>query len=362
MARFITGFFSFFFLVIAAAALGFVVFDDRFKSAGTLGAETSIVLPRGAGVQSIAAQLRDAGVISGAFWFRLGFYVYGRDQTLKAGEYVIPAHSSPYQVMQKMIAGETVVRRLTIPEGLTSAQVTALVNSAEGLTGTIETIPAEGTLLPETYHYSWGDGRAEIVARMEAAFGRALASLWDGRADDHPLVSKSEVVVLASIVEKETSVPEERAHIAGVFFNRLGRGMRLQSDPTVIYALTNGLGPLDRPLTQADLKVASPFNTYQVTGLPPGPIANPGRDALAAVIAPLVTKDLYFVANGQGGHAFAETLRGHNRNVAAWRKAKKQARARQNASPGGAVEPGAARTAAGQDGTPGTDAEVVVEP
>ena len=186
-------------------------------------------------------------------------------------------------------------------------------------------MPPEGSLLPETYHFERNEDRNALIARMTAAMDATLAELWAGRADDLPLDTPEEALVLASIVEKETGIASERPHIAGVFVNRLDRGMPLQSDPTVIYALTLGEGPLDRLLTRADLKTDSPYNTYVVPGLPPGPIANPGRDAIAAVLQPLETKDLYFVADGTGGHAFAETLAQHNRNVAAWRAIRDQA-------------------------------------
>ncbi|MDF1750862.1 MAG: endolytic transglycosylase MltG, partial [Alphaproteobacteria bacterium] len=180
--------------------------------------------------------------------------------------------------------------------------------------------PAEGTLFPETYQYRRGDSRQSIVERLQSQMNQALQELWEARAENLPYNTPDEAVVLASIVEKETGLAEERAHIAGVFINRLRKGMRLQSDPTIVYALTQGAGPLGRLLTRQDWKLDSPYNTYQVTGLPPGPIANPGRDALVAALQPMQTKDLFFVADGTGGHAFAETLNEHNKNVAKWRR------------------------------------------
>jgi UPF0755 protein len=192
---------------------------------------------------------------------------------------------------------------------------------AYGLDGTIAEIPPDGSLLPDTYHYSYGDKRSEILGRMTKAMDGALAELWAKRAADLPLTSPTEALILASIVEKETGVADERAHVASVFLNRLGKGMRLQSDPTIIYGLFGGEGkPADRPIYQSDLKKDTPYNTYMIKGLPPTPIANPGKDALEAVANPWKTQDLYFVADGTGGHVFAATLDEHNANVRRWRK------------------------------------------
>ena len=217
------------------------------------------------------------------------------------------------------MAGETVVRRLTVPEGLTTAAVLDLLRNAEGLVGEAPD-PGEGRLLPETYHYSHGDSRADLVARMQRAMDKALARLFRDRPAGSPLGSETELLTLASIVEKETGLSGERARIAGVFVNRLKRGMRLQTDPTVIYALTGGRRELGRPLTRADLRVDHPYNTYRIPGLPPGPIANPGLAALEAAARPAETNALYFVADGAGGHLFARTLREHNRNAARYRR------------------------------------------
>ena len=196
----------------------------------------------------------------------------------------------------------------------------AVIEAAEALNGTIDEVPSEGSLLPETYHYSYGDSRAAILARMRQSMQSTVSEAWARRSADLPLQSPEEAIVLASIVEKETAKPEERAHIAGVFINRLKRGMRLQSDPTVAYGLTEGRAPLDRALTRSDLKHPTPYNTYVIKGLPPGPICNPGKAAIEAVLQPMQTKDLYFVADGNGGHAFAETYAQHRRNVSRWRR------------------------------------------
>jgi UPF0755 protein len=297
----------------------------KFHEAGPSPAPTTLVIDQGLGVQAIADKLAGAGVIRRPVVFAAGVRIYAEGRPLQAGEYEFPARASMREVMQRMIDGATIVRRLTIPEGLTSVEIIALVAAAPGLEGPAPTtVPAEGTLLPETYFYSRGDTRAQIVARMEKAMRDVLAELWAARDGTVALASPEEAVTLASIVEKETGVAGERPRVASVFFNRIDRGMPLQSDPTVIYALTGGKAPLNRALTRADLQLADPYNTYVNVGLPPGPIANPGRASLEAVLHPASTKDLYFVADGTGGHAFAETLDQHNKNVAAWRKVQSQ--------------------------------------
>jgi UPF0755 protein len=298
---------------------------QKFHAPGPAAAATVVLIDRGLGVRAIADRLAAAEVIDEPLVFAAGVRVYGEGRPLRAGEYEFAAHLSMRDVMEKMIAGDTLVHRLTIPEGRTSTEIVALVAAADALEGPVpESIPTDGTLLPETYFYSRGDTRAQLLERMGKAMRTALDELWAGRAEDLPLQTPEEAVILASIVEKETGVASERPRVASVFYNRLALGMPLQSDPTVIYALTGGDGPLDRALTRADLQVASPFNTYQNAGLPPGPIANPGRASLQAVLNPVSTKYLYFVADGSGGHAFAETLEEHNRNVAAWRRLQQQ--------------------------------------
>ncbi len=304
-------------LVAGAAVLGGIFRLDR---PGPLQADTTVIVERGASLTAIAENLQSGGVIDDAFLFRLAARLYRVSRSLKAGEYAFPARVSMGGVIDILVSGETVIRQFTVPEGLTSAEVTTLIAGVEGLVGELDGIPAEGSLLPETYNYAWADSRPEIVSRMEKAMADTVAELWPNRAEGLPLNSPAEAVVLASIVEKETGVAEERALVAGVFINRLKRGMRLQSDPTVVYALTGGSGPLDRALRSRDLKVDNPYNTYGNAGLPPGPIANPGRASLEAVLNPAETDYLYFVADGTGGHAFARTLSEHNRNVAKWRR------------------------------------------
>lgn len=311
-------------LVLAGGltAAGLVAYNGyaSFTQPGPLDATRRVVVEAGMGLEGIAERLTEANVISDPLVFRIGAKLTDRATRLKAGEYEFPPGVTMQGVLDQLNTGDTVVRRLTIPEGLTSAEVVTLIEAAEGLVGEVPEIPAQGVLLPETYHYAWGDSRADLVARMRASLQAALDELWIGRAEGLPLETPQQAVVLASIIEKETGVDGERALVSSVFINRLNRGMRLQSDPTVVFALTEGAGPLDRTLTRADWQIEHPYNTYRIDGLPPGPIANPGRAALAAALAPAESDYLYFVADGTGGHAFATSLAEHNRNVARWRR------------------------------------------
>ncbi len=305
-------------LAAAAAGFAFRAWQD-FNAPGPLAETRRVVVPKGAGLAPLAALLAERGVLRHPLAFRIFVIVDGAESRLKAGEYDFPAGISAASVRDLLVAGETVVRRLTVPEGLTTAAVLDLLRNTEGLVGEAPD-PGEGRLLPETYHYSHGDSRADLVARMQRAMDRELARLFRDRPAGSPLGSETELLTLASIVEKETGLSGERARIAGVFVNRLKRGMRLQTDPTVIYALTGGRRELGRPLTRADLRADHPYNTYRIHGLPPGPIANPGLAALEAAARPAETDALYFVADGEGGHLFARTLREHNRNAARYRR------------------------------------------
>ena len=310
-------------LVVAGGLLAFYAID-RFERPGPLAADTVIFIPQGSGVEAIARQLHQAGAIEEPLVFRLGVRLLGVGRELRAGEYLFAVALSTRDVIDLLRSGQTVVRRLTLAEGLTSYEIVALVEQAAALEGTVGTVPPEGSLLPETYHYARGDRRDELVARMGRARDKLLSELWAARAPNLPVATPREAVVLASIVEKETGVAGERPRVASVFVNRLRKGMRLQSDPTVVYGLTGGTGALGRALTRTDLQAPSPYNTYLNPGLPPGPIANPGRASLEAVLNPAQTAFLYFVADGSGGHAFAKTLAEHNRNVAKWRRFQKQ--------------------------------------
>jgi UPF0755 protein len=284
--------------------------------------ETVVVLPRGAGLGQIAGTLVEAGVIDHPWLFRLAVRILGRDRDLKAGEYAFPARATPQGVIAMLAKGETVARRLTLAEGLTVAEIFQLLENTEALEGALPPPPEEGSLLPETYFYAFGDSRVGLVRRMEDAMRETMDELWSQRAEGLPFRTRREALILASIVDKETGVADERDKVAAVFINRLRRGMRLQADPTVIYGLTEGDGALGRELSRRDWEHGSAYNTYQIDGLPPGPIGNPGRASIEAVLRPAEVDYLYFVANGSGGHAFARTLAEHNRNVAQWRKLK----------------------------------------
>jgi UPF0755 protein len=284
--------------------------------------EIVVVLPRGAGLGQIAATLVDAGVIDHPWLFRLAVRILGRDRDLKAGEYAFPPRATPQGVIAMLAKGETVARRLTVAEGLTVAEIFQLLENADALEGALPPPPEEGSLLPETYFYAFGDSRVGLVRRMEDAMRETMDELWSQRAQGLPFRTRREALILASIVDKETGVADERDKVAAVFINRLRRGMRLQADPTVIYGLTEGDGALGRELNRNDWGHDSAYNTYQIDGLPPGPIGNPGRASIEAVLRPAEVDYLYFVANGSGGHAFARTLAEHNRNVEQWRRLK----------------------------------------
>lgn len=309
--------------VVTAAVLagGFWLYlKQQFEAPGPLVQETVVIVPRGAGLTAIAKDLAAAGVVENPTVFALGVRLFADSRTLQAGEYAFPAGSSMHDAAALLASGRTVVHRLTVPEGLTSVEIVALLAAVEPLTGDITTVPPDGTLLPETYHFHRGDTRESVLERMRQSMAQALAELWQARDENLPLASPEEALILASIVEKETGVDAERPLVASVFVNRLRKGMPLQSDPTVVYGITQGKAPLGRPLTRQDLAQPSAYNTYHIPGLPPGPIANPGREALQAVVQPADSDFFYFVADGNGGHAFARTLEEHNANVAKWRK------------------------------------------
>lgn len=315
--------------IVLCAAIGFWWLANEYARPGPLQQETFFTAARGQGVSAIADNLEAAGIIHDALVFKVSMRLVRTGETLKAGEYQIPAQSSPKQIMTMMVAGDVFERKVTVREGLTSYEIVEMLKTVSDLQGEIEAVPAEGSLLPETYIYHGDQTRADLIAEMQTGMTKAIDELWEGREADLPFTTKEDALTLASIVEKETGVPSERKRVAGVFINRLREGIPLQTDPTVIYALTKGRnknegqGPLGRRLLVKDLAVDSPYNTYRNAGLPPGPIANPGRASIEAVLHPEAHQFIYFVADGSGGHVFAETLAEHNANVAKWRKIRK---------------------------------------
>jgi UPF0755 protein len=303
---------------VCAGAAAFWRLTDLYVSPGPAAEPTRVLIPRGAGGEAIADLLAESGAIPSRWAFLLGARWEGHLGRLKAGEYAIPAGASAREVASQLAAGRTLVRRVTLVEGQTIAQFLAVLRAAEGLEGDVSA-PPEGGMLPDTYFYSWGDSRARLVERATRAQRDLLAELWAKRAPDLPLRGPEEALVLASIVERETGHADERPRVAAVFVNRLRIGIRLQADPTVAYGIDPS-GPLGRPLSRADLENRHPWNTYVHAGLPPTPIANPGRASIEATLNPPKTDELYFVADGEGRHAFARTLAEHNRNVARLRE------------------------------------------
>ncbi len=329
IAMILNGAFTLLLIALIAAGGAFLYAKHQFEKPGPLTQDAVITIPKGEGVSAIAARLERQGIISDKRLFVASTLYFKAQNKLKAGQYAIPKGASMRQVLDTLVQGKELLYKVTIPEGLTSEQiVTRLLNHPE-LTGEIREIPPEGSLLPDTYKFRRGTKREEILARMAEAQRKFLDKVWKTRKKGLPIKTPREALILASIVEKETGRPEERARIAGVFINRLRKKMRLQSDPTIIYGLVGGKGSLGRPIRRSEINKKTAYNTYQIPGLPPTPIANPGRAAIAAVLQPEDTKDLYFVADGTGGHVFSETLAGHKKNVAAWRKIEAERRARE---------------------------------
>jgi UPF0755 protein len=290
---------------------------------GPLQQEAIVLFEPGASATSMANELEKAGAVRYARLFLVAAKFKGHDGALKAGEYAIPAGASVVDIIDLLVEGKSILHYLTAPEGRTTQQILKLVSGHEALTGDLTLAPVEGELLPETYAFTRGQTRDALVSDMMKAQDAVIAELWEGRATELPISTPEEAIILASIVEKETGVAAERPRVAAVFINRLKLRMRLQSDPTVIYGLTGG-EPLGRGLRASELERETPYNTYKIFGLPPTPIANPGRAALEAVLNPIETDDLYFVADGTGGHVFAPTLDEHNRNVARWRQIERE--------------------------------------
>jgi UPF0755 protein len=290
---------------------------------GPHGETARILLPGGASSRSIAGHLADNRIVRSGFMFRLYVRLSGQSAKLKAGEFDIPGRANMPAVLRIITSGAVVLHPITIAEGLTSMQIIDLLNAQDVLAGEVA-LPKEGSLLPETYNVARGMTRAALIAKMKTDQTRVMDALWPKRQKNLPFKTKKEALILASIVERETGVSSERPLVAAVFVNRLRKRMRLQSDPTIIYGLVGGKGALGRPIRRSEIRRKTAYNTYRINGLPPTPIANPGRASIAAVLNPAASKALYFVADGSGGHAFAETLAQHNKNVRRWRQIEKQ--------------------------------------
>ena len=314
--------FSYFFALLIALVISTAIVVaygyHNFVSNGPLRESTTVLIKKGTSLSSIADSLEQKEIISNSTNFKIFARVMGLASSIKVGEYEFAPKMSGLDVLQKISSGNVVMHKFSVAEGTTSAEIVKMLNEIEILSGEIDREIVEGTLLPETYYYTYGDDRNSIIRRMQKALKARLDELWQNRTLNLPIKSKEEAVILASIVEKETGVAHERDVVASVFSNRLRKNMRLQSDPTVIYAFQ-----LDRKLYTKDLQKDHPYNTYKNYGLTPGPICNPGLDAIKAVLNPAETSYLYFVADGTGGHVFATNLDDHNRNVRKWREINK---------------------------------------
>ncbi len=345
--RMLDGLVTFVFLL---ACLGVGIYywvKQRFDEPGPLGTSTVFVIPKGEGVSAIAERLERDGVIAdrGIFMTSILYFMYLKGQgSLKAGEYEFRKDATMRQVLDTLVEGKSIEHKVTLAEGLTSYQIVQKLMAQPELHGEITEIPPEGSLLPDTYKFGRDDTRQEIIERMRAAQAKFLAKVWETRDEDIVVQTPEEAVILASIVEKETGRADERPLIARVFENRLRKNMRLQSDPTIIYGLVGGKGVLDHPIQQDEVDRDTQYNTYKINGLPPTPIANPGRASIEAVLRPAKTKDLYFVADGTGGHVFAASLEEHNKNVFKWRKVERETRAKEEQE---AAEMAAAAAAGG---------------
>ncbi len=329
-----------FFLLVAAVAMFYVLLVE-FDRPGPLQVSTVFAVPKGASSRSIVNRLTDEGIISDRRIFLASIFYFMHlkgEGSLKAGEYQFDKHATMREVLNTLVDGKTVQFKVTFPEGWTSQQIVTRLEANAELDGTVTEVPPEGSLLPDTYRFGTKDSKDDVLQRMTAAQEKFLAKVWEERDPDIMVKTPEEAVILASIVEKETGIAEERPRIASVFNNRLRKGMRLQSDPTIIYGIFGGSGMRDHPITKDELKQQTPYNTYQIDGLPPTPIGNPGRAAIEAVLKPAKTDDLYFVADGTGGHIFSSTLAEHNKNVAEWRKIEREIRARQKAEEEAAQE------------------------
>lgn len=310
--------------VLVAFGVGHGLMRHIARAPSTNEQTVYLYIKPGSTVSQVAQQAQSYGLVREAWHFKLLARWRGLERSLYSGEYEIEPESTPHTILSHIESQQTFKHRLVVPEGASMYEVGEILAGAIGLEQTNDNVSDEGSLLPETYFYERGDSVGDLLKRMQSTFDQAFDELWAARAIDLPYQSREEAVVLASIVEKETGLASERAKVAAVFINRLKKGMRLQSDPTVIYGITGGR-PLGRPLSRSDLRQDTPYNTYRRGGLPPTPIANPGVEALEAALNPAHVPYLYFVADGSGGHAFATTLEEHNNNVARWRQIQRQA-------------------------------------
>lgn len=296
-----------------------VAISQLADAPGPLTEKHNVILPEGTGIIEIGVLMEQEGVVKSRFLFPFYYILLEYHRPLKAGEYEFAAGASYRQVMRTLGSGITVVRKFTVPEGMSVGQVYQMLEANGALKGSLPAKAPEGTLMPETYYYSYGDSRGWLVERMQAAHTEFMTEAWKKRADNLPFTTPEEALTLASIVEKETGIDKERGRVAAVFINRLRKGMKLQADPTVIYGITKGDSDLGRDISRSDLTTPTDYNTYTIVGLPPTPITNPGKDAIRAVLNPPTTKDLFFVADGKGGHVFSQTYKQHDKFVDIYR-------------------------------------------
>src|SRR5947208_2183052 len=314
-------------ILISMVGAGGVYLYGRqmLEAPGPLKEDRIVNIPARAGKGDIAEALQKEGVVDINRWVFIGsVFALKASSDLKPGEYLVQKNASLRDVIGTIVEGKVVQHAITVPEGLTSEQIVARLSDNDVFSGSVREIPREGTLLPETYKFPRGTSREQVIQRMQQAQKRVLAEIWERRSPDLPVRTPEQLVTLASIVEKETGKPDERSRVAAVFVNRLKQKIKLQSDPTIIYGLVGGKGTLGRPIKRSEITQPSPYNTYVIEGLPPGPIANPGRASLEAAANPARTRDLFFVADGSGGHAFTETYDAHQKNVAKLRAMEKQ--------------------------------------
>ncbi|MDB2415150.1 endolytic transglycosylase MltG [Rickettsiales bacterium] len=316
---------GFFCAIIIVSGLYYFLY--KYSVSSIIEQEKIVVIPSGSSLKKISAILDDNEVINYPQAFTYLAWILEKEQKIKAGEYKFNPGETPRDIIDRLSSGDILVHYLTIPEGLMTSQILQIISQTDNLSGELPDNIKEGSMLPETYDYRLGDTKKMMVKRMQSAMSKFIDERWEERAENLPIKTKEEAIILASIVEKETGVPQERGRVASVFINRMQKKMRLQTDPSVIYGITKGEYVLERQLRKKDLNEVTPYNTYRKSGLPPGPISNPGKDAIIAVLNPPKTNDIYFVADGvTGGHRFSTNLRDHNNNVNKLRKVERQRR------------------------------------